>query len=368
MDAASEHRDALPSGPVRGRGSGLNPGNRFEGVRLHVIGEHLDERRTENPRGSQVATEVLEDSTKSIINPVDSPDLGFSWTVNPYRGCEHGCIYCYARPTHENLGFSCGLDFETKIMAKRNAPDLLRRELSSDKWRGEPIMISGVTDPYQPVEADLKITRRVLEVCAEFRQPVSLVTKNKLVLRDLDLLNELNRHRAVHAAVSVTTLDRKLAARMEPRASSPADRLHAVRELAQAGIPTYVMTAPIIPGLNDREIPKLLREAAWAGASGAAYVLLRLPHQIKDLFLEWLHRHFPDRAAHVEGLIRQSRDGDLYDARFFKRQRGEGEYAKQIERTFGLFKTRYGLDKKAPALSSDAFLERRRNRGQLSLF
>ncbi|MGH7241817.1 MAG: PA0069 family radical SAM protein [Phycisphaerales bacterium] len=361
------NRDALPIGRARGRGAGLNPGNRFEDVRLHVLGEHLDEVRAESPGGKQVQTRVLPDRTKTFINPVDSPDLSMKWTVNPYRGCEHGCIYCYARPGHEYLGMSSGLDFETIILAKHDAPALLRRELAKRSWRGEAITMSGVTDCYQPVERELEITRKCLEVMAECRQAVGIITKSKLVLRDLDLLKRLHEHRAVGVAMSITSLDNELASKMEPRAASPRDRLQAVRELASAGIPVTVMTAPIIPGINDREIPALLEAAAEAGATGAGWVMLRLPFQIKDLFLEWLRRQFPDRAAKVESFIREMHGGELYDPRHFVRQRGEGPMAKQIAATFKLFARKYGLDKSRQALNDEAFL-RPMLGGQTSLF
>lgn len=366
--------NGLPIGPVRGRGAGLNPGNRFEDIRLHVLGEHLDEVIAENPDGTRVTTRVYADRTRSVINRVDSPDLPFGWTINPYRGCEHGCIYCYARPGHEYLGMSCGLDFETRIMAKLDAAELLRQELSRPAWAGEPISISGVTDCYQPIEAKLRITRRVLEVCAEFAQPVTLVTKNRLITRDLDVLRELAAHGAVHAAVSITTLDNRLASIMEPRASSPRDRLATVRELAAAGIPTMVMVAPIIPAINESEVPSILEAAAEAGACGAGYVVLRLPHQIKALFLDWLSRHFPDRAAKVEHAIRDMRGGELYSAEFFARHKGEGPRARQIGEMFRLFTRRHGLDKRWGGLSSAEFARRRDRRavglsgGQMGLF
>jgi DNA repair photolyase len=364
-----EYRDALSQGQVRGRGAGLNPGNRFETVRLHILGEHLDEVLAESPDGSQVRTAVRDDATRTIINPVDSPDIGFKWTINPYRGCEHGCIYCYARPSHEYLGLSSGLDFETRIFAKRNAAALLRRELSAPAWKAEMIVMSGITDPYQPVEARLGITRSILEVLTECRQPVGFITKNRLITRDLDLLAELNRFRAVSAAVSLTTLDPELASRMEPRASSPRARLETLQKLAAAGIPVRVMVAPVIPGLNDREIPAILKAAAEAGAQGAGYVLLRLPHQIKDLFLDWLARLEPLKAGHVESLIRQARGGKLYDAAWHSRGRGTGAHADQIGQAFRLFRARYGLDREQPELSGESFQPPRVDgSGQLSLF
>lgn len=363
MATEGEFRDGLIGGPARGRGAGLNPGNRFEDVRLHVLGEHLEEVLAEHPDGRQVVTRVYADRTKSLLNRVESPDLPMRWTINPYRGCEHGCIYCYARPGHETLGLSCGLDFETKITAKRDAAAILRRELMRPSWKGEPVSMSGVTDPYQPVESKLRITRGILGVMAEFRQPVGIITKNRLILRDADLLARLHEHRAVHALVSLTTLDAGLARLMEPRASAPAERLRVVRELSALGIPVSVMTAPIIPGINDHEIPRLLGAAKEAGAISAGYVLLKLPYQIKDLFLDWLRRHFPDRAAKVEAFVRESRGGALYDAAFHDRQRGTGERAEQIRATFKLFQRRHGLDGRIPPFA-DAF----RRPGERSLF
>lgn len=350
-----EYRDAVAAGRVRGRGAGLNPGNRFEDIRLHVLGEHLDDQAAAHPEGARIGTVVLADDTRTIINEVESPDLGFRWTINPYRGCEHGCIYCYARPGHEYLGLSCGLDFETRIFAKRQAPALLRRELGAPRWAGEAIVMSGVTDPYQPAERQERITRGCLEVLAECRQAVSIITKSRLVLRDLDLLGELHAHDAVRAAVSLTTLDNTLASTMEPRASSPRERLETIRRLAGAGIPVAVVTAPIVPGLNDREIPALLEAAAEAGATNAGYVLLRLPYQIKDLFLQWVHRHFPDRASRIESLVRQTRDGMLYDSRPFVRQRGAGAIAGQIGQTFRVFTRRHGLDRPLRPVNTRAF-------------
>ncbi|TVQ57842.1 MAG: PA0069 family radical SAM protein [Phycisphaerales bacterium] len=367
-DSEASYRDRTAVA-ARGRGSStLNPGNRFEPVRLHVLGEYLDEQQQEHPDGRQIATRVFHDRTRTIINRVaDSPDIPFRWTINPYRGCEHGCIYCYARPGHEYLGMSCGLDFESKIMAKLDAAELLKRELAKRSWTGEPIVMSGVTDCYQPLEEKLRLTRQCLEVMAECRQPASIVTKNRLVLRDLDILTELARHRAIHVALSVTTLDPKLARVMEPRTSVPRDRLKAIEQLAAAGVPVSVMTAPIIPGLNDRELPELLKAAKDHGAQHAGWVMLRLPHQIKALFLEWLHRHFPDRAARVESLIRQSRGGDLYDTDFSQRMRGSGRHAETIRDMFRLWCRKLGLDRPMPKLSSDQFRRPSRD-GQQGLF
>ena len=357
------HQDALVHGRVRGRGAGLNPGNRFQrgrsgdGIRLHVLGDHLDERRAAHPAGVQVPTEVSVDDSRRILNRVDSPDLPFRWSMNPYRGCEHGCVYCYARPSHETLGFSCGLDFETRIVAKPEAPELLRRDLASPGWRGEPIAMSGITDPYQPTERTMRITRVCLEVMAACRQPVGIVTKSRLVTRDRDVLADLARHRAAAVAISLTTLDPELARRLEPRASSPRDRLRAITELTAAGIPVTVLVAPIIPGLTDHELPRLLQAAAGAGATRAGWVLLRLPYQVKEVFLDWLRRELPLRAKRVEQAIRATRNGALSDPRFGSRQRGEGVHAEHLARTFALFARRFRLAFRAPGwmLSSASF-------------
>jgi DNA repair photolyase len=332
---------------VHGRGSRSNPANRFEGIRLDVLEDILDEIIEVTPDGRRVKTTVYPDRSRTVINPVDSPDLSFKWTINPYRGCEHGCVYCYARPTHEMLGLSCGLDFETKIAAKLDAPDLLRAELSAPRWRArrhESIVLSGVTDPYQPVEAKLGVTRKILEVMREMGQSVSLITKSRLILRDIDLLRELSQRAGVRCAVSVTTLDAKLSASMEPRASAPRERLRAIRELSAAGLPVAVMAAPIIPGLNDREIPRILEAASEAGATSAGYIMLRLPHQLKGLFLDWLAQERPDSAKRIEAGIRGMRGGRLYDSRPGVRQRGLGERAEQIAQLFRVYQRRYGLE------------------------
>jgi len=368
MPTEHEYADGLVHGPVRGRGAGLNPMNRYESVRLHVLGDHRDETAMQaDDQARQVETQVFVDKTRTIINPVNSPDIGFKWSLNPYRGCEHGCAYCYARPDHERLGFSSGLDFETKIMAKLDAPRLLRRELTRPGWVAETICMSGVTDPYQPIESRLRITRGCLEVMSECFQPVGIVTKNRLILRDIDLIAPLARVGAARVAVSVTTLDNRLASAMEPRASSPGERLRAIRELSDAGIEVVVMVAPIIPGLNDREIPQILEAAAEAGAVSAGYVLLRLPHQVKALFLDWLARHYPQRASHVQSLIRESRDGALYDSTYGARHRGNGPVAKQIGDLFSVFRRRWGLERSLRPLSSDYF-RRPALDGQMLLF
>lgn len=341
----------------RGRGARGNPPNRFESIRLDVVA----------PCGDAPHTQVYRDRTRRVINPVDSPDVPFRWSINPYRGCEHGCVYCYARPDHERLGFSCGLDFETRIVAKPDAPALLRKELALPSWRGEMIAMSGVTDPYQPIEQELRIARGCLEVMATCRQPVGIVTKNRLILRDIELLQRLAAFDAVRVMVSVTTLDNKLAAKMEPRASSPADRLETIRRLSQAGVPTSVMVAPVVPGLTDREMPRILEAAAKAGAVSARYIMLRLPHQVKALFVDWLERHFPDRASHVASLLRQLHSGDLYQSKFGARQRGRGALARNFEQLFAVFSRRNGLDENLDAACSEYF-DSARLSGQMSLF
>ncbi len=340
--------------PERTRGASGNPANRFEKLHLEIDPVEPGEEE-ERPR---TATQFFRDATKSIISRNDSPDLSFQASVNPYRGCEHGCAYCYARPTHEYLGFSAGLDFETRIMVKENAPELLEAELSSPKWQPQTVVLSGVTDPYQPVERRLRITRRCLEVLAKFRNPVGIVTKNKLVTRDIDVLRELAEHGAVAVNLSVTSLDRKLQQILEPRTSPPQARLDAIAQLRAAGIPVGVMVAPIIPGITDHEVPAILAACGKAGAQFAGYVVLRLPWAVAPLFERWLSEHFPERKEKVLGRLRSLRGGDrLYDARWGKRQTGEGVYAEQIENMFRVARRRAGMEDR-PKLSTAAFRPR----------
>jgi DNA repair photolyase len=338
-----------PPAPLRGRGATDNPANRFELITIERDPTTPDDE-VPSPR-----TCFYRDTSRSIIAYNDSPDIPFDAAVNPYRGCEHGCSYCYARPFHEYLGFSAGLDFETRILVKEDAPTLLRRELSSPRWTPQVVTISGVTDPYQPIERRLQLTRRCLEVFAEFRNPVGIVTKSHLVARDRDLLADLARDRAALVFLSVTTLDADLAGRMEPRASSPVGRLAALAELSAAGVPVGVMVAPVIPGLNDHEIPAILDAAFQAGARQAGFVLLRLPHGVADLFDTWLQQHYPARRDKVLGRLREMHGGELYDARFGHRQRGEGPMAKQIKALFDLACRRTGLNARKYELSTAAF-------------
>jgi DNA repair photolyase len=356
MDAMSD-----PTLPIHGRGASANPANRFERIAYERDLEAAPEDE------AAPATILLRDTTRSIIATNDSPDVGFDASINPYRGCEHGCVYCYARPYHEYLGFSAGLDFETRILVKEDAPELLRRELLAPRWQPRVLGISGVTDAYQPIERLLGLTRRCLEVLADFRNPVTIVTKNHLVTRDCDLLGQLASHYAALVFVSITTLDVDLCRRMEPRASHPAARLAAVRELHEAGVPVGVMAAPIIPGLNDHEIPAILQAAAGAGATTCGYTVLRLPHGVANLFEQWLTQHFPERKDKVLGRVRDLRGGELNDARFGTRMKGEGVLAKMIGDLFALARQKAGLVRKLPRLSAAAF-RRPHDQNQLTLF
>jgi DNA repair photolyase len=338
-------------GAIRGRGAAENPPNRFERTWHELDPDAID---PEEPAPSP-DTELLTDSARTIIATNDSPDVGFEASINAYRGCEHGCIYCYARPTHEYLGFSAGLDFETKILVKHQAPELLRKELASPRWQPKVLAISGVTDPYQPAERRLQLTRRCLEVLVEFRNPVAIITKNRLVTRDIDLLSELARHQAAAVFLSITTLDGSLARTLEPRASHPRARLAALEELSKAGIPAGVMVAPVIPGLTDHELPSIIAAAVDSGARRAGYIALRLPLAVAPLFEQWLARHFPDRKEKVLNRIRGIRGGRLNDPRFGSRMHGEGPIADLIE---GLFQTacrKAGLTRRGPGLSTAAF-------------
>jgi len=350
----------LDSAKRLARGASGNPTNRFEQI-------HLERDEEWNPEDDQLLrTQFLIDHSATIIAYNDSPDIGFRASVNPYRGCEHGCIYCYARPTHEYLGFSSGLDFESKIMVKTKAPELLRAELAARKWKPQCLAMSGVTDCYQPVERKLKITRGCLEVLAECRNPVGIVTKNALVTRDIDVLQELARYHCAVVFISLTSLDTDLRRVMEPRTASPRDRLDTIQKLSSAGIPVGVMTAPIIPGLNDHEIPQLLKAAAEVGARTAGYVVLRLPYQQKELFDDWLTRHYPDRKEKVLNRIRAMRGGKLYDANFKNRMSGEGIFAEQIEQMFKVSSHKHGLNRQHLNLTTEHF--RRPKGNQLELF
>jgi DNA repair photolyase len=349
---------------LRGRGASWSPANRFE--KFHIDLNDLDVvdpdcEPAERPRRG---TQYFRDDTKSIITRNNSPDVGFETSLNPYRGCEHGCIYCYARPTHEYLGFSAGLDFESKIMVKPNAPELLRAELESPRWHPQTLVLSGVTDPYQPVERKLCITRGCLEVLARFRNPVAIITKNRLVARDIDFLHALAKDNAAAVNVSVTSLDSNLQRVLEPRTSTPQARLEAIRQLRSAGIPAGVMVAPIIPGLTDHEVPRILEACAKAGAQFAGYTIVRLPWAVAPLFEHWLEEHFPARKEKVLGRIRDLRGNRLNNSKWHTRMSGEGIFAEQIAALFKVSCHRSGIGER-PKLSTAAF---RRTREQLRFF
>ena len=344
---------------LRGRGAASNPKNRFESVERIPDPHHIAEFSSPN-------TQFLPDNSKSLIAYNDSPDVGFDASINPYRGCEHGCIYCYARPTHEYLGFSSGLDFETKIMVKEDAPELLRKELSDRKWKPQVVALSGNTDCYQPIEKKKQLTRRCLEVFLEFRNPVVIITKNYLVTRDIDIFAQLAKFQCIGVTISVTTLDTSLASLLEPRASTPARRLAAIGALSDAGVPVGYLQAPIIPGLTDSEAPAIAQAAANAGAKFCGYVALRLPHAVKSLFEDWLEQHYPEKKGKILNRIRSIRGGKLNDPNFKSRMRGEGIFAEQIAELFHLAQKRAGIAERWPKFSLEHF--RRPSNDQLSLF
>lgn len=343
----------------RGRGAGDNPDQRFSEL-------HVDYDEGEAPE--KVATRFYRDHATSIISRNSSPDLPFEASLNPYRGCEHGCAYCYARPTHEYLGFSAGLDFESRIMVKEDAPRLLREAFSKPNYKPVTLSLSGVTDPYQPVEKRLRITRGCLEVLAECRHPVVLITKNQLITRDADLLEELARHQATAAYISITSLDAGLAHELEPRASAPRQRLEAIRELASRGVPVGVSVAPIIPGLNDSEIPKILEAAKEAGASFAGYTVVRLPHAVKAVFADWLQEHRPGSKEKILSRIEETQGGTLSHGEFGKRLKGVGVWSEQIAMLFKVARQRMGLGKRRVEVSAAAFRRPREIGGQMDLF
>ena len=333
---------------IKGRGSRENPASRFEKLEFQPSEEEIRD-------GISPKTVFYKDTAKSLITYNDSPDVGFNAGINPYRGCEHGCIYCYARPSHEFLGFSLGLDFETNIFVKEDAPELLRHELGSTDYKPQTIAISGNTDCYQPAERRFELTRRCLQVLAEFKNPVGVVTKNYLVTRDIDILKESAKWNGALVAVSITTLDPELKRVMEPRTSEPKLRLRAIEELSKEGIPTVVMVAPVIPGLTEHELPNIIQAAADMGARSAGYIMLRLPYGVSDIFTRWLERYFPDRKDKVLNRIRSVRGGNLNSARFHQRMRGEGVYAQQVKDLFDIACRKAGLKGSQATLSSDQF-------------
>jgi DNA repair photolyase len=350
---------------THGRGASWSPANRFEKLHVDVNEFDLVDHDPEAEEKPRRTTQYFRDGTKSIVARNQSPDVGFETSINPYRGCEHGCIYCYARPTHEYLGFSAGLDFESRIMVKTEAPQLLEAELSSPKWEPQTLVMSGVTDPYQPIERKLQITRRCLEVLLKFRNPVAIITKNRLVTRDINILGELAQHQASAVNISVTSLDPKLQQILEPRTSVPDARLEAIAKLRQAGVPVGVMVAPIIPGLTDHEVPKILEAVANAGAQFAGYTVVRLPWAVAPLFEHWLEEHFPERKEKILGRLRDLRgNGRINSTKWHSRMVGEGIFAEQISNIFEVSCRRAGLGAR-PKLSTASF---RRPVEQLNLF
>ncbi|MBX3422899.1 MAG: PA0069 family radical SAM protein [Pirellulaceae bacterium] len=349
-------------------GSHIDPPNRFQTVHQQPDYEHLqwDDELLEG--GPQRPIEYIDDQSQSIISENQSPDIPFRYSLNPYRGCIHGCAYCYARPTHELLGLGAGLEFETKIIVKRQAAELFRQFLARDRWQCEPIMFSGITDCFQPAERRFRLTRGCIEVAAECRQPISIITKNALVLRDLDLLATMARESLIHVAISVTTLNRQLAADMEPRTSTPTARLKAIQKLTQAGIPVHLMLAPVIVGLNDSEIPAILEAGRQAGALTASYQLLRLPLSVLPVFEEWLRRTQSLKADAVLSQIRSTRDGRLNDATFGRRMSGQGVIADSLRNTFSVFRHKFGYQAQLPPRDITKFQPPPTKSGQLRLF
>lgn len=345
----------------KGRGASFNTPNRF--LQLHV---EPDPEAYEDGTPPRPETTFLKDFSKTILSKNDSPDLAFRYSINPYRGCEHGCVYCYARPSHEYLGFSAGLEFETKIIIKENAPELLAQAFRKPSWVPQPIIVSGNTDPYQPIERKLRITRRCLEVFLRHRNPLGIITKNALVTRDIDILEQLARLDLVSVRISITSLRNEVINHMEPRTSRPALRLKAVRQLADAGISVGVMVAPIIPGLTDEEIPAILEAAAEAGARHAGYTIVRLPLAVEPIFVEWVERAFPERSSKILNRIRELHGGKLYKSEFGKRMRGEGLWAETINRLFRTNCERLGMNSSREPLATHHF--RRLAGGQIDLF
>ncbi len=347
----------------RGRGAGLNPSGRFEPMQRETFDDGWQSLEELPP----FRTEVQIEKPRTAITRNESPDLSFDRSINPYRGCEHGCIYCFARPTHAYMGLSAGLDFESKLFAKPDAPKLLERELAKPGYKVRVIAIGTNTDPYQPIEKEWRVMRQLLEVLNKANHPVAIVTKSAMILRDLDILTEMAAKNLVRVGISVTTLDRKLARLMEPRASTPTRRLEAIRMLSEAGVRTSVMAAPVIPALNDHELERILDAAKAAGAEEASYVLLRLPLEVSPLFRDWLLQNYPDRYRHVMSLVRSMRGGKDYDAEFGKRMKGAGPYAWQIARRFEMAAKRLGLTRRSLALRDDLFVPPNGSGVQLSL-
>jgi DNA repair photolyase len=346
----------------KGRGAQVNTKNKF--LKHEYVVEHIE--GVDEPMLSNSKTEYLHENAKKVVNKVTSPDLPMMYSMNPYQGCEHGCIYCYARNTHAYYGYSAGLDFERKIIVKENAPELLAKQLENPNWVPHPIMFSGNTDCYQPVERKLKITRNMLKVLLEYRHPVGLITKNSLILRDLDILQDLNALGLVNCNITITTLNEELRRKLEPRTASGVKRMGVVKKLAEAGIPVNVMMAPIIPGLNSSEIPKLLKTAAENGALSAAFTIVRLNGDIGEIFTDWVHKSYPDRAEKVLHQIEDCHGGTLNDSRYGTRMRGEGKVAESIRSLFRISKQQYFKGRTMKKLRTDLFVQK--SGRQLNMF
>ena len=358
--------DVVPDIARKGRGAVSSRSGRFETEQRVTTDDGWGSAF--DPDLPPLRTTLSVDTTRTILARNNSPDVPFDRSINPYRGCEHGCIYCFARPTHAFLGLSPGLDFETKLFFKPDGPELLERELRAKSYKPQVIAVGANTDPYQPVEREQLLTRRILQVLARFENPVAIITKSALIARDLDILGPMAAKNLVRVCVSVTTLDRDLARKMEPRASTPPKRIETIRALKQAGVPVTVLTAPMIPALNDHELEDILIQSAAAGADSAGYVLLRLPLEIKDLFEDWLRAHFPDRAERVLSLVRQCRDGALYQNQFGMRMKGTGPYAVALAKRFQLACKRLGLNQRRLDLDTSRFRPPPANGDQLALF
>jgi DNA repair photolyase len=357
---------------IKGRGTGSNPGSRFDAFQREALAPELQDWPGDDaPDGDEAArpkTVVVQQMARSIISRNQSPDIGFGQSINPYQGCEHGCVYCYARPTHAYLGLSPGLDFETQIFAKTNAAELLRAELGRPAYTPGLIVLGANTDPYQPIERKLGITRALLQVLAECQLPIGIITKNALVTRDLDILSPMAAKGLVHVSISLTTLDHALARKLDPRASAPTSRLQAMQTLTHAGIPVAVFASPMIPAINDVELEKILQAAAGAGARYASYVLLRLPLEVRDLFVQWLEQHFPLRAEHVMHRVQEMRGGKDYDANFASRMKGQGLFAELLAQRFQIALQRYGLQKLPANTDVSQFRPPTKPTAQSSLF